>query len=288
MDEFGINSGYVAEQLDRYLHNPESVDENWRRYFQSRLNGQPAGPTNGNGVTNGTTSERTANGLTAGAARRATAAPMSMVEGQGHVAQLINAYRTRGHLFARVDPLRLEPAAPPQLDLANFGLSEADLDKTYSTVDMAGPKEATLREIIARLETTYCRSIGAEFTQVEDPEEREWLQERMESTQNRLKLDRDEQVRILTKLTDAEIFEQFIHKNYVGAKRFSLEGAESLIPLLDLLSRRRGSKASKRSSSAWPTAAASTCSPTSSTRTSARSSPRSKTAIPRSTSAAAT
>jgi 2-oxoglutarate dehydrogenase E1 component len=100
---------------------------------------------------------------------------------------------------------------------------------------MAGPKEATLREIIARLETTYCRSIGAEFTQVEDPEERAWLQQRMESTQNRLKLDQAAQVRILTKLTDAEIFEQFIHKNYVGAKRFSLEGAESLIPLLDLL-----------------------------------------------------
>jgi len=235
MDEFGINSGYVAEQLDRYLHNPESVDENWRRYFQTRLNGQSAGRTNGNGVVNGTTSERSANALTAGATRAAAAAPMSMVEGQGHVAQLINAYRTRGHLFARVDPLRLEPAAPPQLDLANFGLTEADLDRTYSTVDMAGPKEATLREIIARLETTYCRSIGTEFTQVEDPEERAWLQERMESTQNRLKLDRDAQVRILTKLTDAEIFEQFIHKNYVGAKRFSLEGAESLIPLLDLL-----------------------------------------------------
>ena len=235
MDEFGINSGYVAEQLDQYLRNPESVDENWRRYFQDRLNGQPAGRTNGNGVVNGTTAEHAANRLTAGAGLAPSSAPMSMVEGQGHVAQLINAYRTRGHLFARVDPLRLEPAAPPQLDLANFGLTEADLDRTYSTVDMAGPKEAKLREIIARLETTYCRSIGAEFTQLEDPEERAWLQERMESTQNRLKLDRDAQVRILTKLTDAEIFEQFIHKNYVGAKRFSLEGAESLIPLLDLL-----------------------------------------------------
>ncbi|HMJ53207.1 MAG TPA: thiamine pyrophosphate-dependent enzyme, partial [Polyangiaceae bacterium] len=235
MDEFGINSGYVAEKLDRYLHNPESVDENWRRYFENRLNERPSGQTNGNGVSHGLASARTANGLTAATTDGATPALMTMVEGQGHVAQLINAYRTRGHLFARVDPLRLEPAAPPQLDLANFGLTEADLDRTYSTVDMAGPKEATLREIIARLETTYCRSIGAEFTQVEDPEERAWLQDRMESTQNRLKIDRDAQVRILTKLTDAEILEQFIHKNFVGAKRFSLEGAESLIPLLDLL-----------------------------------------------------
>jgi 2-oxoglutarate dehydrogenase E1 component len=151
------------------------------------------------------------------------------------VSQLINAYRVRGHLFARVDPLRLEPAAPPQLQLANFDLSEADLDRTFSTIDMPGPKTATLRAIIAQLETTYCRSIGVEFAHLEDPEERLWLQERMESTQNRLRLDRQEQVHILTKLTDAEIFEQFIHKNYVGAKRFSLEGAESLIPLLDLL-----------------------------------------------------
>jgi len=158
-----------------------------------------------------------------------------MAEVQGRVSQLINAYRTRGHLFARVDPLRLEPAAPPQLELANFELAASDLDRTFSTIDMPGPKTATLREIIARLDTTYRRSIGVEFSQLEDPEERQWLQERMESTQNRLRLDREEQIRILTKLTDAELFEQFIHKNYVGAKRFSLEGAESLIPLLDLL-----------------------------------------------------
>src|SRR5690348_5383796 len=95
MDEFGINSGYVAEQLDRWLHNPESVDENWRRYFQNRLNGHAAGPTNGHGVANGTTSERSANGLTAAMNRYAVPTPMSMVEGQGHVAQLINAYRDR-------------------------------------------------------------------------------------------------------------------------------------------------------------------------------------------------
>src|SRR4051812_35212544 len=105
MDEFGINSGYVAEKLDRYLHNPESVDESWRRYFQERLNGHPVGRTNGNGLANGRAAEPIANGLTAGGIRPSiAAAPMSMVEGQGHVAQLINAYRTRGHLFARVDP----------------------------------------------------------------------------------------------------------------------------------------------------------------------------------------
>jgi 2-oxoglutarate dehydrogenase E1 component len=228
MDEFGINSGYVAELLDRYLRNPESVDENWRSYFQSRLSGQPGlPPANGNGTTNGRAAIQIA--------ERPSQTAMSLAEVQGRVSQLINAYRARGHLFARVDPLRLEAAAPPQLELANFDLAETDLDRSFSTLDIPGPKTATLRDIISRLDTTYCRSIGVEFTHVEDPEERLWLQERMESTQNRLKLGRDEQLRILTKLTDAEIFEQFIHKNYVGAKRFSLEGAESMIPLLDLV-----------------------------------------------------
>ena len=152
------------------------------------------------------------------------------------MSQLINAYRVRGHLFAQVDPLRLGAPPPPELDLRNFDLSEADLDRVFSTIDLAGaPPAAGLRDIIARLETTYCRSIGVEFTHLEDPDQRAWLQERMESSQNRLVLSRDAQIRILTKLTDAELFEQFIHKNYVGAKRFSLEGAESLIPLLDLL-----------------------------------------------------
>jgi 2-oxoglutarate dehydrogenase E1 component len=229
MDEFGINSGYVAELLDRYLANPESVDDAWRNYFANRLGGK-ALETNGNGAVNG----HAATALPTVPA----ATPSSVViatELQGRVSQLINAYRQRGHLFARVDPLRLEPAAPPQLELANFELSESDLDRSFSTLDMPGPKTATLRDIIARLDSTYCRSIGVEFAHLEDPEERRWLQQRMESTQNRLKLGREEQLRILTKLTDAEILEQFIHKNYVGAKRFSLEGAESVIPLLDLL-----------------------------------------------------
>ncbi|HKQ67810.1 MAG TPA: 2-oxoglutarate dehydrogenase E1 component [Polyangiaceae bacterium] len=235
MDEFGINSGYVAEQLDRYLNNPESVDESWRRYFQGRLGHKPAPYTNGNGNGNGTTNGRTTAALAAPTPERPAPTAMSMAEVQGRVSQLINAYRVRGHLFARVDPLRLEPAATPQLELGNFDLVESDLDRSFSTIDMPGPKTALLRDIITRLESTYCRSIGVEFTHVEEPEERFWLQERMESSQNRLKLGREEQIRILTKLTDAEIFEQFIHKNYVGAKRFSLEGAESMIPLLDLL-----------------------------------------------------
>jgi 2-oxoglutarate dehydrogenase E1 component len=157
---------------------------------------------------------------------------------RARVYQLVNAYRVRGHQFANIDPLGQPPSSVPrELDLGNFELSAADLDKSFPTVDLAGtPAFATLREIIQRLEETYCNSIGVEFTHVEDPAERIWLQRRMESTKNRLEIGHDQQLRILNKLTEAEIFEQFIHRSYeAGTKRFSLEGAESLIPLLDLL-----------------------------------------------------
>jgi 2-oxoglutarate dehydrogenase E1 component len=156
---------------------------------------------------------------------------------QARVYALLNAYRVRGHLFAHVDPLGAPAEAPAELDLANFRLRPEDLDRPFPTVDLGGlPSVASLRTIIGHLEETYCRSIGVEFTHIESREERLWLQGRMESSANRLALGLAEQLRLLTKLTDAEIFEQFIHKSYeAGTKRFSLEGAESLIPLLDLV-----------------------------------------------------
>jgi 2-oxoglutarate dehydrogenase E1 component len=112
---------------------------------------------------------------------------------QGRVFQLVNAYRVRGHLFAHVDPLGVPPTAPPELDLRNFELGPEHLDRAFAAVDLAGPNVQTLRDIIARLEETYCRSIGVEFTHIEDPEQRKWLQSRMESTRNRLALDPEEQ-----------------------------------------------------------------------------------------------
>jgi 2-oxoglutarate dehydrogenase E1 component len=155
---------------------------------------------------------------------------------QGRVYQLVNAYRVRGHLFAKIDPLGTPPEAAPELELSNFGLTESDYDVTFPTVGVAGiPERATLREIIAHLSETYCGSIGVEFTHIEEPEARDWLQNAMESTKNRASLDRDETIRVLTRLTDAEIFEQFVHKNFLGSKRFSAEGAESMIATLDLL-----------------------------------------------------
>jgi 2-oxoglutarate dehydrogenase E1 component len=255
-DQFGINAGYVEELHTRWLQSPQSVDEGWRLFFQEQhqeqlqgqLEGQRAAPfplavqnllpadttsRNGNGWLASASPAMVAPALYHDAVRESVIAATEL---QSRVAQLVNAYRVRGHAFADVDPLGNPQQAPPELELASFGLAEGDLDKSFSTAGMSGlPERATLRQIIAHLSETYCSSIGVEFTHIEEPEPRLWLQERMESTRNHASLDRTELLRILTKLTEAEIFEQFIHKNYVGARRFSLEGAESVIPMVDLL-----------------------------------------------------
>jgi 2-oxoglutarate dehydrogenase E1 component len=231
-EEFGINAGYVEELHARWLQSPQSVEADWREFFEkpegalSPAVQVPAPKTNG-----------TVNGNGAAAYREVVReSVIAATELQSRVAQLVNAYRVRGHLFATLDPLEKEPEAHPELELSNFGLTAADLDTTFATAGMSGlPERATLRQIVEHLGETYCSSIGVEFTHVEEPEPRLWLQERMESTRNHASLDQTELRRILTKLTDAEILEQFIHKNYVGAKRFSLEGAESMIPMMDLL-----------------------------------------------------
>jgi 2-oxoglutarate dehydrogenase E1 component len=263
-DQFGINAGFVEDLHARYLQSPQSVDEKWRRFFESQQNGGQTAAQNGgqNGsaalaVTPPTTPPTLApppdSGRNGPASTRGVAAYINgtahlpqvisrdeqlfaTAAGQARVFQLVNAYRVRGHLFAHLDPLGQPPAAAPELDLGNFGFSAADLDVVFPTAGVTGlPPKATLREIVAHLTETYCRSIGVEFTHIEEPDMRIWLQERMESARNRAALAKDDVLRILTKLTDAEVFETFIHKNYTNAKRFSVEGAESTIALLDLL-----------------------------------------------------
>jgi 2-oxoglutarate dehydrogenase E1 component len=153
---------------------------------------------------------------------------------QESVDLLIRNYRVRGHLIAKVDPLGIPRPMPPELEPSFWGLSEADLDRRFSTYLLTGSNTQTLRDIMERLRNTYCGAISAQFMHIDDLDVREWLQRRMEESQNRLKLSRDEQIRILTRLTDAVIFEEFIRRKFVAAKSFSLEGAESLIPLLDM------------------------------------------------------
>jgi 2-oxoglutarate dehydrogenase E1 component len=249
-EEFGINAGYVEELHARYRDNPQSVDPEWRAVFEDHSlgvaqSGGAASPSRTNGAH---TPAAPSLGVQLGASLDAVAATSAneslLATGimQGRVYQLLNAYRMRGHMFAHIDPLGSNTDTPSEIDLANFGLRPSDLDTLFPAVGIGGLGEAaTLRRIVQHLRETYCRSIGVEFNQLEEPEARTWLQETMEATGNRAKLDRTEVLRILTKLTDAEIFEQFIHKNYVGAKRFSLEGAESMIAMLDLLIESAGS-----------------------------------------------
>jgi 2-oxoglutarate dehydrogenase E1 component len=157
-----------------------------------------------------------------------------VAELQDKVDQLIRAFRTRGHKCAAVNPLRDPPAPRDDLRLEYFGFTDDELDLRFSSDTIPGKERQSLREIVARLQSTYCRSIGVEYMHIDDPEPRWWLRDEMEASGNRIQLDRDHQIRILTCLTDAVIFEEFLHKKFQGAKSFSLEGAESLIPLLDV------------------------------------------------------
>ncbi len=153
---------------------------------------------------------------------------------QDRVDQLVRAYRVRGHLMAEIDPLGRPRPGLPELDPDFYHLTEADMDRVFSTDTIEGPQSMTLRQIIKRLRNTYCRSIGVQFMHMDDLRVRQWLQVRMEGTENRIQLDRKQQLRIYRQMTTAAVFEEFIQKRFLGAKSFSLEGSETLIPLLEM------------------------------------------------------
>jgi len=149
--------------------------------------------------------------------------------------RLINMYRIRGHVLANVDPLEKEPGRNPELDLDYYGLSLWDLDREFYCGGLGGKEKATLRDIIKLLRDTYCEHIGADYMHLLDLEERRWLRERMESTGNEPTLTKDDKKQILHKLNQAMAFEEFLHKKYIGHKRFSLEGNDTLIPMIHFL-----------------------------------------------------
>ena len=151
---------------------------------------------------------------------------------QSRVASLIFAYRNIGHLIAKVNPLEESPTSHPSLDLASFGLTEQHLEQVFDTGHLGGPQRMKLREIIEVLRDIYCRSIGVEYLHIQNVHMRRWLQQEMEPIRNRPQFPPERRIAILEQLIDAELFETFTHGRYVGQKRFSLEGAESLIPAL--------------------------------------------------------
>ena len=158
---------------------------------------------------------------------------VDQVSKTARVQQLINAYRTTGHLMADIDPLKYVQRSHPDLDVVTHGLSLWDLDREFATDGFGGKPVMKLRRILGTLRDSYCRTIGVEYMYIENPEERAWIQEHVEVGSPRLP--REEQLRILYKLNSAESFEAFLQTKYVGQKRFSLEGGETLIPLLDAI-----------------------------------------------------
>jgi len=219
------NLAYLEQLYQQYLADRGSVPAQWAEYF-----GQSAvsGAATGNGPSFRPPS------IFHGAPVLAAPASDNSAILQDRLDQLVRAYRFNGHLAAAIDPLGLRRHELPELDPAYHGLGSELNDHVFSSRTVAGPDQATLAELTSRLKNTYCRSIGAQFMHINDTHARLWLQQRMESAENRLKLSRAEQLTILTKLTNAVIFEEFMQKKYIGAKRFSLEGAESLVPLLQL------------------------------------------------------
>jgi 2-oxoglutarate dehydrogenase E1 component len=229
------NLAFVEGLYEEFLRDPNSVSEDWRKYFREMWDGESARRV---------TPEFRQHSIFNPPATQSTDARQAWEEKASHlqdrVDQLIRAYRVGGHKIAQIDPLGFPRTGPANLDPAYFGFTEADMDRQFSCETLTGPDTLTLREILQKLRNTYCRSIGVEYMHIDERPIRRWMQERMEGCENHLEMTRKEQLRILTRLTDAVTFEEFIRKKFIGAKSFSLEGSESLIPLLDLAIEKAG------------------------------------------------
>ena len=221
MDKYSFlnaaHTAYFADLYDQYLQNPDSVEPSWRAFFQGYDFGSDSYGMDGE--------------LMQGVA---TQIP-EHVQKEFQVVKLIDGYRTRGHLFTKTNPVRERRKYAPTLELENFGLSNSDLDLVFSAGETLGIGKQTLKEIILHLERIYCDSIGVEYMYIRKPEEIKWIQNKLNINDNQPNFSVDQKKHILKKLNEAVSFESFLHTKYVGQKRFSLEGGESLIPALDAL-----------------------------------------------------
>ncbi|MCC6154148.1 MAG: 2-oxoglutarate dehydrogenase E1 component [Candidatus Hydrogenedentes bacterium] len=230
-----LSLAFVEGLYEDFLLDPASVPQEWRTYFQSQngastvavpaaFHEAPLAPTRGKSQ------------MCTVCGREVEVAAI-----QHRVDMLIRNYRVLGHKIARIDPLNMPRPRQPELDPGYHGFTPEDMDTAFDGASLSPTGEhLKLRTIIQRLRSTYCRSIGVQFMHIDDMSIRDWLCARIEGTANRTELSREHQLRILTRLTDAVMFEEFIQKKFVGAKRFSLEGGESLIPLLELAIEKAG------------------------------------------------
>jgi 2-oxoglutarate dehydrogenase E1 component len=234
-----VNLAFVEGLYEDYLRDPASVAPDWQRYFAEVVQGEFRFPKPRFGP-----SFRPASLFNPPTRPRAPVggpfADPEVAALQDKVYLLTRLYRVRGHRIAQVDPLGLPRPVPAELTPEFFGFAEADMHRpVYSeTFQYDGP--LTLGNLLERLRNTYCRSIGVQYMHIDELNVRRWLQRRMETSQNHVQLTRPEQLRILTRLTDAVTFEEFIRRKFPGAKTFSLDGSESLIPLLDLAIEKAG------------------------------------------------
>ena len=214
------HTSFFADLYDKYLKNPDSVEPSWRAFFQ--------------GYDFGSESHGFFNEEAVVSTAAISEMPESMQK-EFQVIRLIDGYRSRGHLFTETNPVRERRKYSPTLDLENFGLTEADLNTVFSAGEIIGIGAATLTDIVAHLKRIYCDAIGVEYMYIRSPERVAWIQDWLNVNDNHPSFSIDQKKHILKKLTQAVSFESFLHTKYVGQKRFSLEGNESLIPALDAI-----------------------------------------------------
>ena len=227
MDRFSFlnaaHTQFFADLYEQYTQNPDSVEPSWRAFFQGFDFGME------------TFSEEQV--LAQISKTETNGQDCSLVSGklqkEFNVLRLIDGYRTRGHLFTKTNPVRDRRTYTPNLDLVNFDLSDADLDTVFDAAKVIGKQPTTLRQILVHLQNMYCQHIGIEYMHMENPVFVNWVQERINANDNQPSFNAEQKKHILGKLNEAVSFENFLHTKYVGQKRFSLEGGESLIPALD-------------------------------------------------------
>ncbi len=219
MDKYSFlnaaHTAYFADLYEQYLQNPDSVEPSWRAFFQGYDFGSESYGMEGE-IVEGVSTQIPEH-----------------VQKEFQVIKLIDGYRSRGHLFTKTNPVRARRKYVPTLDIEHFGLSNSDLDTVFNAGEVLGIGAQTLREIIKHLDSIYCDSIGVEYMYIRKPEEINWIQEKLNINDNQPNFSAEQKKHILKKLNEAVSFESFLHTKYVGQKRFSLEGGESLIPALD-------------------------------------------------------
>ncbi len=257
---FGANSAFIEKLYAEYLVNPALIDPSWRQFFADLGEDQAAGPqqqpawkradwppiANGELVSaldgNWAALEKEITAKTLAAKPGATGDEVrAAAQDSIRAIMLIRAYRIRGHLKATLDPLGLvKPAEHPELEAATYGFSEADMERPIFINNLLGLEFATVPQILAIVQNAYCRAVGVEYMHISNPEERLWIQERIEGEDKQISFTKEGKKAILRKLIEAEHFEGFLAKKYTGTKRFGLDGGESLIPALEQIIKRGG------------------------------------------------